>query len=131
MAFTSLAPTSDEAIHLDPLNKQWLSRQAQVATALTQLRQHVISNGWQHTSEYPSAALLTRAREQLDLISKATNAFAKAQPGVHQADVTHTLEELMHTLERGAVAIAIENAGVDPATEQELEPSPAATFSTI
>ena len=135
LGFTALPgdPDHDNAAELLAMQKEWLSRQMQIAGQFAALRAHVLKVGWQHAAEYPSAALLTRARELMADCSRAMGALARAATGASQAEVQAALEELLRTLERGGVAIAIEEAGTEEAVEaaEAAEFSAPSSFSTI
>ena len=138
LGFTSPPPDTEHdcAAELLACNKEWLSRQAVVASKLSALRAHVLAVGWKHTAEYPSAGLLTRARELLGECSAAMGRLVRASPGASQTAVEAALEELLRTLERGHVAIEIEIAGATPEGAElleggDMEISAASSFSTI
>ena len=100
-----------EDAELDLLDREWLTKQHHVATALGRLQDFVIRTGGDAPTAYPSGLLLAQARAALAELSRQLGAFTRGKAASPRV-VRHKLEELLAVCARGEVAMAIEEAGL-------------------
>ena len=105
------APADEAARALDELERLWLTRQPKVIATLRRLRAYVARTGGDAPTAYPSGDLLVRARAALAQLSSAVGAVLRGKPGADVGAAQAALGDVLATLERGEVAMAIETAG--------------------
>ena len=111
---------SKEALELDALDREWLGKQSDVAQTLARLREHVLRTGGDAPTAYPSGDLLVRARAALATLSAQLGAYARGK-SADPAAVRVCLTDLLATLERGEVAMAVEDAAEEMNDDSDEE----------